>query len=210
VRFSSLPLGLAAIFLAAPVAEEAAAIPRQLAKMDAEAFRSAATIDDDDLEFATIISTHDGYRKERRVNGSTWADGHVEAHIDKRTGDTRFEVHQALRYRGSQRQYDMVHFEGADGSLVAQPLDRALRGDDTMCPNSDFSGDCALTMTLVFSVDGDLLKAAAARPDGWNLKFKGKPDGKNDLRIRIAPAEIEGLLLAVNEYHAARPTNAIE
>ncbi len=178
--------------------------------MDAEAFRSAATVDDDDLEFATIISTHDGYRKERRVNGSTWADGHVEAHIDKRTGNTRFEVHQALRYRGSQRVYDTVHFEGADGSLVARRLDRALRGDDTMCPNSDFSGDCALTMTLAFSVDEALLKAIAARPDGWNLKFKGQSDAKDDLRIRIVPAEIKGLLLAVNEYRAALPANAIK
>lgn len=207
MRFPSLVLSLAAFaVLASPAAANAPSVPRQLAKMDAEAFRSAAKVDDDDLEFTTIISTHNGFRKEWRVNGSTWVDSHIEAHIDKRTGDTRFEVHQALRYHGSQRLYDMVHFDGGDGKLVAQPLDRALRGDDTMCPNSDFNGDCSLTMKLVFSLDETLLKAVTARGKSWDLKFKGRPDGQDDLRITIVPAEIEGLLLAVEDYHAKMST----
>lgn len=205
--FPRLFFGLAMVaMLASPAAANAPAVPKQLAKMDAEAFRSAAGVDDDDLEFATIISTRDGFRKEWRVNGSTWVDSHIEAHIDKRTGDTRFEVHQALRYHGSQRQYDMVHFERNDGTLVAQPLDLARRGDDTMCPNSEFNGDCSLTMKLVFSVDEAQLKAAMTREEGWDLKFKGQPDGKGDLRIRIVPAEIKGLLLAVEDYHANAAT----
>ena len=203
MHFSSLVFSVAAVaVLASPAAANAPKVPRQLAKMDAEAFRSAARVDDDDLEFATVISTRNGFRKEWRVNGSTWVDSHIEAHIDKRTGDTRFEVHQALRYQGSQRLYDAVHFENGDGKLVAQPLDRALRGDDTMCPNSEFNSDCSLTMKLVFSVDETQLKAAMARQEGWDLKFKGQPTGKGDLRIRIVPAEIEGLLLAVEDYQA--------
>lgn len=201
MRFPSLILGVVAVVMASPATANAPAVPRQLAKMDAETFRSAAGVDDDDLEFATIISTRDGFRKEWRVNGSTWVDSHIEAHVDKRTGDTRFEVHQALRYHGSQRLYDKVHFENGDGELVAQPLDSALRGDDTMCPNSEFNGDCSLTMKLVFSVDETQLKAAMARAQGWDLKFKGQPEGKGDLWIRIVPAEIEGLLLAVEDYH---------
>jgi hypothetical protein len=202
VRFSSLTLGVVAVVLASPAVANAPAVPRQLAKMDAEAFRSKATIDDDDLEFATIISTRNGFRKERRLNGSTSFDSHVEAHVDKRTGETRFEVHQSLRYWGSQRLYDTVHFADRDGNLVAQRLDHARRGDDTMCPNSDFNGDCALTMKLVFSVDETQLRAAMTRAEGWDLKFKGRPNGRDDLRIRIVPAEIEGLLLAVDDYRA--------
>ena len=115
MRLSRFCSGVAAMLLAPSAAANAAPVPSQLAKMDAEGFRSTTTVDDDDLEFSTIISTRDSFRKERRVNGSTWADGHVEAHIDKRTGDIRFEVHQSLRYRGSQRQYDVVHFEDRDG-----------------------------------------------------------------------------------------------
>lgn len=206
MRPSRFFLGFAAALLASPAAASAPPVPGQLARMDAEGFRSKATIDDDDLEFSAVISTRDGFRKERRVNGSTWADGHVEAHIDKRTGDIRFEVHQSLRYRGSQRLYNMVHFEGRDGGLVARPLDRALRGDDIMCPNSEFIGDCALTMKLVFSVDETLLKAVTARGKYWNLKFKGRPDGQDDLRLGIVPAEIEGLLLAVEGYRSNSPT----
>ena len=95
-----------------------------------------------------------------------------------------------------------VHFADRDGNLVAQRLDHARRGDDTMCPNSDFNGDCALTMKLVFSVDETLLRAAMTRAEGWDLKFKGRPNGRDDLRIRIVPAEIEGLLLAVDDYRA--------
>lgn len=208
MRLSCLVFGLSAMPLAVPAAANAPPVPRQLAKMDAESFRSAVTVEDDNLEFATVISTRDGFRKERRVNGSTWADGHVEAHIDKRTGNVRFEVHQSLRYRGSQRLYEMVHFEGSDGMLVARPLDRALRGDDTMCPNSDFTGDCSLTMKLVFSVDEALLKTVLARRNSWDLKFKGRPDGEDDLRIVVVPAEIEGLLLAVGDYHADMASRA--
>jgi len=206
VRFYSLTIGLVAVALASPAAADAPAVPRQLAKMDAEAFRAAAKVDDDDLEFATIISTRNGFRKEWRMNGSTWVDSHLEAHIDKRTGDTRFEVHQALRYRGSQRLYDMVHFEDRDGKLVARPLDRALRGDDSMCPNSEFNGDCSLTMKLVFSVDETQLKAVLTRAEGWDLKFKGQPVGKGDLRVRMVPAEIQGLMLAVDDYRATLST----
>lgn len=68
MRFSSPIRGLVAVVLASPTVANAPAVPRQLAKMDAEAFRSAATIDDDDLEFATIISTREGFRKERRLS----------------------------------------------------------------------------------------------------------------------------------------------
>ncbi len=201
MRYSSLFLGLAAVMLASPAMANTPAVPRKLASMDAEAFRSAATIDDDDLEFAAIISTRNGFRKQVRINGSTWGDSHVEAHIDKRTGAARFEVHQALRYFGSQRLYSMVHFEDRDGRLVARPLDRARRGDD-VCPNSDFNSDCSLTEKLVFAVDEAQLVAAMAREGGWDLKYKGRADSRDDLRARIVPAEIEGLLLAVNAYRA--------
>lgn len=208
MRFSSLILGLVAVALTSPAAANAPGVPRQLANMDAEAFRSAATIDDDDLEFATIISTRDGFRKERRLNGSTSFDGHVEAHLDKRTGHTRFEVHHSLRYRGSQRFYDTVHFTDRDGNLVAQRLDHARRGDDSMCPNSEFNSDCSLTMKLAFSVDETQLRAFMTRAEGWDLKFKGGPDGQGDLRIRIVQAEIEGLMLAVDDYRTALSARA--
>ena len=87
MRFSGLFLGIAAAMPANPATANTPVVPRKPASMDAEAFRSAATIVDDDLEFATIISTREGFRKERRLNGSTSFDSHVEAHIDKRTGD---------------------------------------------------------------------------------------------------------------------------
>lgn len=202
MRFSRLILGLAAMMLASPAAANKPAVPKKLANMNAESFRSATTVDEDDLEFATIISTRDGFRKERRLNGSTSFDSHVEAHVDKRTGRTRFEVHQSLRYSGSQRLYHTVHFTGQDGELVAQPLDQALRGDDTMCPNSEFNGDCSLTMKLIFSVDESELRTFMTRAEGWDLKFKGQPNGREDLRIRIVPAEIQGLILAVDDYRA--------
>ena len=207
MRLSTLTLGLAAIALAAPAVGSGPAVPKQLARMDAEAFRSAASVKDDDLEFDAVISTRNGFRKQVRMNGSTWGDSHVEAHIDKRTGAARFEVHQALRYFGSQRLYTMVHFEDRDGKLVARPLDRTRRGDD-ICPNSDFNSDCSLTEKLVFSVDEALLVAAMARADGWDLKYKGRADSRDDLRARIVPAEINGLLLAVNAYRAGLPQRA--
>jgi hypothetical protein len=208
VRFSSLVLGFAAATLASPVTANTPAVPKKLASMDAEAFRSAATIDDDDLEFATIISTRNGFRKERRLNRSTSFDSHVEAHVDKRTGETRFEVHQSLRYRGAQRVYDSVHFTDRHGNLVTQPLNHAQRGADTMCPNSDFNGDCSLTMKLVFSVNETQLRDVMTRTDGWDLKFKGGANGGDDLRIRIVAAEIAGLILAVDEYRARMSTQA--
>lgn len=206
MRSSSLFLGLLAAMLASPAPANTPAVPKKLASMNAEAFRAAATVDDDDLEFAAIISTRDGFRKERRLNGSTAFDSHVEAHIDKRTGETRFEVHQSLRYRGPQRRYDRVNFTDRDGNLVTRSLDQALRGEDTMCPNSDFNGDCSLTMKLVFSVDEAQLRAIIAREDGWDLKFKAQPTGGDDFRIRIVSSEIKGLLLAVDEYRATLST----
>ncbi|MGH6781154.1 MAG: hypothetical protein ACREB5_03480 [Sphingomonadaceae bacterium] len=202
MRFSSLTLGMLTVLLAAPAAANSPTMPRKLAKMDAEAFRSATTVNDDRLEFDTVISTRDGFRKQMRMNGSAWGDNHVEAHIDKRTGATRFEVHQSVRYLGSRRSYGTVHFEDRDGTLVARPIDRTRHGED-VCPNSDFNGDCSLTKQLVFSVDEKLLKTIIARDGGWSFKFKGnRSDKSDDLLAQLAPAEVEGLLLAVNDYRA--------
>lgn len=193
---------IAAIALVLP-AVAGAAPDKRLAAMTPERFRAAASTVDDPLEFETVISTERGYRREKTMKGTVGNDAHLRAVVDKRSGATRYEVWQEIRYFGPRRAYHAVHFAAGD-DVERRPLSIARHGAN-LCPEPETNGDCVMTKTMAFAVEEKMLRAVAANyragsKDSWKFKFK---DGTgNDVVSAIAPAEAAGLLLAVDDYRA--------
>jgi len=176
---------------------------KRLAAMTPERFQAAAVTDEDPLEFETVISTERGHRRDRAAKGTIDSHVHLQAAIDRKSGATRYEVRQELRYFGPRRAYHAVNFAAEDG--VAQtPLAIARHGAD-MCPNAEINGECVLTKTIAFPVEESLLRQLAARygsdpAAGWRFKLKDRTG--RDIDGGIVPAEAAGLLLAVDAYRA--------
>ncbi|MBY8822532.1 hypothetical protein [Sphingomonas colocasiae] len=174
---------------------------KRLAAMTPERFRVAASTIDDPLEFETIISTERGHRREKAMKGLIGNDAYLRAVIDKRSGATRYEIWQEIRYFGPRRAYQSVHFEAGE-NVERRPLSVARHGAD-LCPEPETNGDCVMTKTMAFPIEETVLRSVAARyrsgtADGWKFKFK---DGTGrDMVSSIAPAEAAGLLLAVDDY----------
>lgn len=193
---------LAAVALVMPAAAQAAP-DKRLAAMTPERFRVAVSTVDDPLEFETVISTERGYRREKTMNGTVGNDAHLRAVIDKRSGATRYEVWQEIRYFGPRRAYHAVHFVAGD-DVERRPLAIARHGAN-LCPEPETNGDCVMTKTMSFAVEETVLRTVAAgyragTGDSWKFKFK---DGTGrDVVSALAPAEAAGLLLAVDAYHA--------
>ncbi|MDB5687715.1 MAG: hypothetical protein JWR77_2304, partial [Rhizorhabdus sp.] len=137
----NLTIGLAVLAAVLPGAAMAEIKhPKKLLAMTPEAFRSAATVQDDKLEFETVISTEPAFASRGALFGSVLADNYLRAVIDKRTGATRYEVHQQIRYLGQRRDYSSVNYMAPDGLKQVKPL-FARHGSD-YCQDSDTGTAC--------------------------------------------------------------------
>jgi hypothetical protein len=175
--------------------------PRALLAKTPEAFRSTATVLDDDLEMHAIISTEKAHRTGWQPFRQQGGDNYLRAIVDKRTGATRYEVKQFIRYWGTQRDYTAAHYDTPAGPQRVA-LTETRHGND-VCPTTENNLECPLSKHLAFEVDEQTLRQAAAayRPGGtasWEFKFKDATG--HDVHTGIVPAEVAGLLQAVDEY----------
>lgn len=198
-------IGLAALAVVLPGAALAdVQYPKKLLAMTPEAFEAAAVVHDDRLEFETVISTEPAFKAGgKSVLRTVMEDNHLRAIVDKRTGATRYEVHQFIRYAGPRRAYTGVNYATADGLQHVKPL-LAQHGAD-YCPDSETNLGCSLSKRIAFSVNEADLRAVAAsygtdRSPG--LTFKLKDETGKDWRDGIAPAEVTGLLRAADAYRS--------
>lgn len=184
-----------------PVAHARVAPPRSLVAMSPEAFRTATTVKDDPLEFHATLSTEKAHREGWKLLSPYGHDNHLRAIVDKRTGATRYEVRQSLRYWGTRRDYHSAHYL-TEAGLQKVALSEARHGED-VCPTTENNLECPLSKTMAFGVDEDALRAVAARyqpgaRDG--LAFRLKDATGHDISSGIVPAEAAGLLQAVDHY----------
>ncbi len=197
-------LTTAGLIMAIGLSPLSAKLPKRLVAMTPATVAAAVTVNDDHLESEVVLSTEKAFVPRSPAHVAL-DDNHLRAVIDKRTGATRYEVHQSLRYWGDRRDFQAVHYQAADG-LKKAPLTLARHGGDD-CPNEEVMGACALTKRVVFEVDEPLLKMIAAgympgSRDGWAFKLKDRHGGdRTDL---VAPAEAAGLIEAMTRYRATQ------
>jgi hypothetical protein len=183
-------------------------LPGKLLAMSPEAFQSATTVLDDPLEFHATFSTQKAHREGWSLFSPEGHDNHLRAIVDKRTGETKYEVRTKVRYYGSQRAYSTAHFATPAG-LQAAPLTLERDGHDPCATNDNNNNfNCALTKTIAFELDEAAVRAIAAQYKAGGQQpwaFKLKDDNGADIRTALAPAEAAGLLRAVDSYRAGKP-----
>ncbi|HJV28862.1 MAG TPA: hypothetical protein VJ673_24515 [Aromatoleum sp.] len=169
-----------------------------------EHFRSTATIKDDPLDTIATINTANGFKEKRGLLGIVWDDNFLRAFIDKKSGKTTFQVYQVIYYQGSGWNfYQSVNFETPNGpvSVPVTVIDRSVE-----CSGSRYGG-CTYTEHIGFDLDESLLRTIAAgyqagQPVAWKFKFNAKSGA--EYRDGMLPAEIAGILDAVDGYRARR------
>jgi hypothetical protein len=203
MRFARI--AMTALLIGAPaVALANVELPNKVYGLTPERVRAAALVEDDALEHATTISTKPAYdRFNRSLETVALADNHLRAVIDRRTGATRYEVHQFTRYWGPRRDYSLAHYESVDGLKTVKPL-HSRDGTDT-CPNEETNGLCSFSKNVAFEVDEATIRRLAASytpgaKTSWAFKLKDSAGG--DVRDALVPAEAAGLLQAVDAYRA--------
>lgn len=200
-------LALAAIAgfaVAGAASAETVRLPAKQAALTADHFHARAQVIDDPLDLETMVSTERGFRTGKSLFQAPRNDNHLRAFVDKRSGATRFEVHQSLSSPGAIRGYSQAWHE--TGALpVAAPLTR-IRDNASHCFLFEAPEVCREEVS--FSVPESELRRAAAKPGAWAFKFKSNRGHEH--RTAFTHAEIEGLLRAVDSYRSALPATQAE
>lgn len=188
------------IAAALPAIAQAQAQPsKSLLAMTPDRFRAATTVQDDPLEHHANFSTRKAHRQGWTWLSSDGHDNHLRAIVDKRSGQTRYEIRTEVRYFGAQRDYKSAHY-ATDAGLQKTDLTLTRHGQES-CATNDLNFNCALTKTIAFEVDEGVVRAiAASKQPSW--AFKLKDDTGHDIRSGIVAAEAAGLLQAVDAYRA--------
>ncbi len=192
-------VAILAVAAAGSASAEAVRLPAKQAALSADHFHARARVIDDPLDIETVVSTERGFQTGKGLFRAPTNDNHLRAVVDKRSGATRFEVRQTLTYPGPVRGYGEVSYQSAQWP-VAAPLTRI----------KDNTGHCFLFEApevcreeVAFDVSESELRRAAAAPAAWGFKFKS--DTGHEHRAAITPAEIAGLLKAVDAYRRDLP-----
>lgn len=181
----------------------------EVISLDKEHFKRTVSVKDDSLETVAILSTVEGFKHKKGLLGIVWDDNFLRASIDKKTGATSFYVYNTLYYRGSGwHHYSTVNYETLDGVKTAR-LDRI--GTDVDCSGSRYQG-CTYNEHVGFTIDREILETVAAlyKPgEKKALKYRLKGRTTEDYTDALLPAEIAGLLEAVDEYSRVKGYNKL-
>lgn len=162
-----------------------------------EAVARLVVVQDDDLEPIARLSTERTFAFKGGFTDRVRADAFLRAFMVRKTGRTTFELYERLSYTGNSREFHSANYAGTDGPVAA-----TLTISDTRlsCPHAV----CIHDDTLAFEVPEALLRMIAARAtaDPWRFRFKSRVG--EDWTDDVSPAEIAGLLLAVDRYRRAR------
>jgi hypothetical protein len=160
-------------------------------------------IEDDDLATLAKVSTSEAYRSNSRFTDPVRADNFVRAIIDKKTGGVLYQIYQTVTYMFEWRNFTSVNYASPTGPQTAK-LDQINR-EVIMCT----AGSCVYRETVGFIVSEAFLTTIASQYAPGNSplwRFKFRATKSFDWEDSMNPAEIAGLLLAVDTY---RTKNAL-
>jgi len=199
--FRNMLLAAAASLALSAPATAHAELPNALAALSPADFAGVVRVDDDPQSGAVVLSTREGYTRSRSIKGALADDIHLRAAIDRRTGETSWQVWHDLAYVGGQRDFHAVRYDAGGAPRRIAPLHVEHRPD--RCPATDQVGACGQAVRVAFEVPEQTIREIArtyrsgARTP-WQVRFE-------DARGRamtggVAPAEVAGLLQAVEAW----------
>lgn len=194
----------ASVLLASPAVAKEKKQPKQvreLLAMSPEQHAERVATKDDRLEAVATLDTSQSFQYKYGLLRIVWDDIFLRAFVDKASLTTTYQVYFRLhRPVNTWPRLETVNFETTNG-LRTEKL-RSI-GSDVDCSTERLTGSCTFTEVVVFEVEEALLREIAARyvPDtdnAWQMRFKGQSG--LDVDISMMPAEVGGLLLAVDNY----------
>jgi hypothetical protein len=200
VLFTLSLVAFAASAAAQPIAGEEVIEPtdkqlRQLAALTRDGVAKAVSVTDDSLETLVTLTTAPVWKSNGRFTDKVRSDNFLRAFIDKRTGTVRYQVYQQVTYSGEARRFSTVNYATPAGPVSTEVT--PISEEVITCAGSL----CVYRDALGFDVSRSVLDHIAARYapasiEFWRFRFKGR--GGLDWEDRIAPAEVAGLLQAVD------------
>lgn len=209
--FSSYNAALLALTFAVATAahaqsqdEQALPTDKQVAilqSMTPQEVARGVTVRDDDLETAATLTSEAAYQTNGRFNDRVRSDNFLRAFIDKKTGEARFQVYQEITYGVAYRNFQTVSYSTTDGPSNS---DLEVISHDMPCNY----GVCFYKDIVGFTVDEQVLRAVAAGYKAGNSpywRFRFHAQNGLDWNDRMMPAEVAGMLAAVDTYRQAHP-----
>lgn len=174
----------------------------KLQQLTPEGVAATVTIRNDDLETVATLDTSRAFSSRGRFTDRVRSDVFLRALVDKRSGKIIYQVYQNVSYTGDWRNFSSVNLATAEG-----PLSLPLQNISSRVLTCAY-GLCAREDHLAFVVPETVLRGIAAtyRPGAslpWRFRFKAQ--NSIDWEDRIMPAEIAGLLIAVDRFRSGRP-----
>jgi hypothetical protein len=159
-------------------------------------------INDDDLEPVATLTTAAAYSSRGAFTDRVRSDNFLRAFVNKTTGATSFQLYQSITYTSEWRNFQSVNFATPSGTQSAPIVKISHRVDCQF-------GPCVIFDEVGFDVSGDTMRAiantyVAGNSPLWRFRFKAQ--NGIDWEDRMAPAEVAGMLLAVESYKAKRAT----
>lgn len=176
---------------------------QMIANLTPDHFYRSTIVKDDSLDVTATVSSQNGYQTKKGLLGVVWEDNFLRAFIDKRSGQTTYQLYQMIKYNSpSWRFYQQINYETPSGP-VSKPVTIISR-DVVSCANARYSG-CLYAEHMAIELDESLLRtisktANAGHPVAWRFKFIAK--NAPDFQEGLLPAEVAGFLKRVDEYKA--------
>lgn len=178
-------------------------MPKQLSKLIAmtpEDWITKTRIQDDSLETSARFDTALGFQEKQGLLGVVWSDVFLRAYVNKKSGKTDYQVYFATVIQGnSWPSFDEVNYQVSDNVESAE-LKKV--GSNVNCTLARYGG-CKYFEDVLFLPSREILDYVAATYEpntavAWKMRLKGQSG--QSLDMFVTPAEVKGLLMAVDAY----------
>lgn len=196
------------IIASAPVGAATNEPPKQLRKilqMSVEDISRKISVSDDELDTVAKLTSQPIFQHKKGLLGIVWEDNFLRAFIDKKTGNSTFQIYQSISYQGDWRWYNRVNYSTPNGPVSTELT--PIASDVLSCSGSRYSGGCRMIEEFGFEVPESLLRTIAngyqpGQVAAWRFKYKAKSFG--DWQDGILPLEVAGFMKAVDKFREER------
>lgn len=161
--------------------------------LTAEQVKPLVQIKDDSLE--TIASFNTLGAKKQSFWSLSEAQGFLRANLNKKTGETIFQVYSIIGYSQNWRFYDRANYDTGSGPEQVE-LTKISR-DVLSCRYG-----CTYSEHVAFSIPEEQFRKIAAMPADQKFRYRLKSRASIDSDVELDPGEFGGLLASVDEYRA--------
>lgn len=150
------------------------------------------TLKDDSLEPKASFDTS-MVQRTRAISPGLEGDSYVRAWLDKKTGETSFQIYSVVNYYQNWRFYVLANYETPTGP--AQVELTKIAAEVLSCRYG-----CEFAEAVGFPIDEKTVQSLASQPEGTTWRYRLKSKAGIDADMTMEAAEFAGILGAINQY----------